>query len=68
LIKANEHFGLEDEEVVELTSDPEKSVVSFGSEEAWEAFSRDSWIMDKYLGSWKRRLVSLEGSGGLDNQ
>jgi hypothetical protein len=53
-IKANAHFGLNDEELVEATSDIEKSVVDFGSEEVWEAFIRDE-IMDRYFGSWKCR-------------
>ena len=51
-IKANEHFGLNDEELVEATSDPEGAIVNFGSEEVWGAFTRDE-IMDRYLGSWK---------------
>jgi hypothetical protein len=48
--KSNKHFGMPDEDVREI----DNAIVSFESEEVWEAFTRDD-IMRRYLGSWKQR-------------
>ena len=55
--RANEHFCLPKEE-----AQGKPKIVKFGSEEAWEAFTKQTtqpMIMDKYIGSW-RQLDNLK--------